>query len=216
MQKTQVQSLGQEDPLEKGMATHSSILAWRIPWTEEPGGRQSMMSQRVGHDWVTNTWGTRVPHGTGKELAISSIPILFLSSLWNPPQLGFAWSYRGPKWQSHCWIQAPLLSTQGIWHACSVLPCCSIPRLPTSVLSWIPPHSQSLLPDSSAWFLLIVPTTNTWNVTRLSPLITFPIILWTRPCFSHLVLRFQTPSYTQCQWIPDDSQGPLLPSVQDS
>ena len=50
MQKTQVQSLGQEDPLEKGMATHSSILAWRIPWTEEPGGRQSMMSQRVGHD----------------------------------------------------------------------------------------------------------------------------------------------------------------------
>ena len=41
---------GQEDPLEKGMATHSSILAWRIPWTEEPGGLQSMGSQRVGHD----------------------------------------------------------------------------------------------------------------------------------------------------------------------
>ena len=45
-----VQSLGQEDPLEKGMATHSSILAWRIPWAEEPGGLQSMRSQRVGHD----------------------------------------------------------------------------------------------------------------------------------------------------------------------
>ena len=45
MQETQVQSLGQEDPLEKEMATHSSILAWRIPWTEEPGGRQSMGSQ---------------------------------------------------------------------------------------------------------------------------------------------------------------------------
>ena len=42
MQETQVQSLGWEDPLEKGMATHSSILAWRIPWTEEPGGLQSM------------------------------------------------------------------------------------------------------------------------------------------------------------------------------
>ena len=42
MRETQVQSLGQEDPLEKGMATHSSILAWRIPWTEEPGGLQSM------------------------------------------------------------------------------------------------------------------------------------------------------------------------------
>ena len=45
-----VQSLGQEDPLEEGMATHSDILAWRIPWTEEPGGLQSIGSQRVGHD----------------------------------------------------------------------------------------------------------------------------------------------------------------------
>ena len=50
MPETQVQSLGREDPLEKRMATHSSILAWRIPWTEEPGGLQSMGSQRVRHD----------------------------------------------------------------------------------------------------------------------------------------------------------------------
>ena len=50
MQETRVQSLGWEDPLEKEMATHSSILAWRIPWTEEPGGLQSMGLQRVGHD----------------------------------------------------------------------------------------------------------------------------------------------------------------------
>ena len=50
MQETWVQFLGWEDPLEKGMATHSSILAWRIPWTEEPGGLQSMGPQRVGHD----------------------------------------------------------------------------------------------------------------------------------------------------------------------
>ena len=50
MQETQVRSLGWEDPLEKGMATHSSILTWRIPWTEEPGGLQSMGLQRVGHD----------------------------------------------------------------------------------------------------------------------------------------------------------------------
>ena len=48
--------VGWEDPLEKGMATHSNILAWRIPCTEEPGGLQSMGSQRVGHDWVTNTF----------------------------------------------------------------------------------------------------------------------------------------------------------------
>ena len=50
MQETQVQSLGWEDSLEKGMAIHSSILAWRIPWTEEPGRLQSMGSQRVGHN----------------------------------------------------------------------------------------------------------------------------------------------------------------------
>ena len=50
MQEIRVQSLGWEDPLEKEMVTHSSILAWRIPWTEEPGGLQTMRSQRVGHD----------------------------------------------------------------------------------------------------------------------------------------------------------------------
>ena len=50
MQETRLQSLGQEGPLEKGLATHSSILAWRIPWTEGPGGLQSMGSQRVRHD----------------------------------------------------------------------------------------------------------------------------------------------------------------------
>ena len=54
MQETWVRSLGQEDPLEKEMATHSSILAWRIPWTEEPGGLQSMGSQRVRHDWASS------------------------------------------------------------------------------------------------------------------------------------------------------------------
>ena len=50
MRETRVRSLGQEDPLEKETATHSSILAWKIPWTEEPGELQSMGPQRVGHD----------------------------------------------------------------------------------------------------------------------------------------------------------------------
>ena len=54
LQETWVQSLGQEDPLEKRMATHSSILAWRTTWTEESGGIQSMGSQRVRHDWATS------------------------------------------------------------------------------------------------------------------------------------------------------------------
>ena len=53
MRKTWVQSLGQEDPLEKEVATHSSIFAWNTPWTEEPNRLQSMGSQRVGHDLAT-------------------------------------------------------------------------------------------------------------------------------------------------------------------
>ena len=57
MQKTwvQFQTLGREDPLEKAMATHSSILAWRIPWSKEPGGLQSKRLQRIRHYWATNT-----------------------------------------------------------------------------------------------------------------------------------------------------------------
>ena len=56
MQETQVPSLGWEDTLEKGMATHFNNLAWRIPWTEEPGGLQSIGLQRVEHDWAINTF----------------------------------------------------------------------------------------------------------------------------------------------------------------
>ena len=71
VQETSIQSLGWADLLEKGMATHSSILAWRIPRTEEPYGLWSMGSQRVRHDWMTNTfigyecWRA---HGTGRAL----------------------------------------------------------------------------------------------------------------------------------------------------
>ena len=56
MQGTWVPSLGREDPLKKETAALSSILAWEIPWTEEPGGLQSMGSQRIRHDWATNTF----------------------------------------------------------------------------------------------------------------------------------------------------------------
>ena len=76
----QVQSLGQEDPLEESIATHSSIPAWRIPRTEEPGGLQSMGSQRVGHDRVTNPfiffmYVVRQGSSVFKRAAI--VPILF-------------------------------------------------------------------------------------------------------------------------------------------
>ena len=75
MKETWVRSLGREDPLEKEMATHSSILAWRIPWSEELGGLQSMGSQRVGHDW-----------GTSLSLSLSAHPTkeknILKTSLW--------------------------------------------------------------------------------------------------------------------------------------
>ena len=63
MWETRVQSLGREDPLENEMATHSSTLAWIIPWTEEPGRLQSMGSQRVRHDWVTSLLWVTQPSG---------------------------------------------------------------------------------------------------------------------------------------------------------
>ena len=56
MQEAWVHSLGQKDPLEKGMAIHSSIRAWKIPWTEEPGRLQSLELERIGLDWETNTF----------------------------------------------------------------------------------------------------------------------------------------------------------------
>ena len=62
MQETQVRSLGREDPLEKDMTTQSSILAWRIPWTEASGGLQSMGSQRVRYDITTNTFTVSLSH----------------------------------------------------------------------------------------------------------------------------------------------------------
>ena len=72
MGETWVQSLGWEDPLEKGKATHSSILAWRIPWTEDPGGLQSMGLQRVGHDCVTKL-NIEITCGSGVGLVESPL-----------------------------------------------------------------------------------------------------------------------------------------------
>ena len=81
MQQTQVRSLSTEDPLEKGMATHSSILAWRIPWTKEPGELQSMGSQRVGHDWATNTFTSLSMMPSCNEFGSVSSSLNFWNSL---------------------------------------------------------------------------------------------------------------------------------------
>ena len=74
MRETQFQSLGGEDPLEKEMAPHSSILAWRIPWTEEPGRLQSMGLQRVRHDWATSLSLPLHPTPLGHHRALSWAP----------------------------------------------------------------------------------------------------------------------------------------------
>ena len=86
VKETRVQSLGWEDPLQEGMVTHSSILTWRIPWTEMPGGLQSMGSQRVRHDWSnwahtsiqaeskwkTPGWGKRIHEGCKSRISLVS------------------------------------------------------------------------------------------------------------------------------------------------
>ena len=89
-QETGVQCLGWDDPLEKEMATHFSILAWRIPWTGEPGGLQSMGSQRVGHDLLTKQQITTTTRNYIQYLVIpisASVCISYSSSLmtimWN-------------------------------------------------------------------------------------------------------------------------------------
>ena len=83
MRETWVWSLGQEDPLEKEMVTHSSNLAWRISWTGKPGRLQSMGSQRVGHDWATSLF------------FISFLSLHFLYFLFSPLYLCFVSVYSG-------------------------------------------------------------------------------------------------------------------------
>ena len=82
--ETWVPSLGREDPLEKAMATHSSTLAWKIPWMEEPGRLQSMGLQRVGHDWVTSLTEPLI----GKVCQSLNLKLLLSPQCWIPA-LGF-------------------------------------------------------------------------------------------------------------------------------
>ena len=87
--ETWVRSLGQEDPLEKGMATHSSILAWRIPWTEEPAGLQSMGSQSVRHDGATFTFFSGFPGDSdGKQSACNAGDLVSIPGLGRSPGEG--------------------------------------------------------------------------------------------------------------------------------
>ena len=117
MWETQVQSLGREDPLEKGMEIHSSILAWEIPWTEEPGGLQSLGSQRVKHNWATNTFTFSRPWC--REVSADEACTQILG-------LGCKLSSQVPRW-SHRWV---MVGAQG-------LPGLSLPFYIFTWLSWV-------------------------------------------------------------------------------
>ena len=117
MQETQVLCLGQEDPLEKEMATHSSTLAWKISWIEDPGRLQSMESQRVGHDWATFTfkvlfsWRLSLFHykvGSMKMVGLRRI----VFSLLNTRKLSLTWILQ-------------------------LVPCDRMPMILFKILSWV-------------------------------------------------------------------------------
>ena len=93
VQETWVRFLGWKDPLEKEITTHSSILAWKIPWTEDPGRLQSMGLQRIGHDWATNTFtfsrqgrkmgnGWSVEHSEHRQCLLIKFVVVYGHSLW--------------------------------------------------------------------------------------------------------------------------------------
>ena len=129
MRETRVRSLGQEDPLEKEMATHSSTLAWKIPWMEEPDGLQSMGSQRVGQDWMISLHFTSVsfqrrplgyrikdtqwwtpPHSHLRVTCFSSkFKVHWSQDLWN----------KESAWSGDLKTSGPLpLYTRGVGNAC--------------------------------------------------------------------------------------------------
>ena len=114
MQETTVQSLGQEDPLEKGMATYSSILAWESPWTEEPGGLQSSGWQRAGHNWVTNCFTFMLSETSiwGKNMRDELWFLRFGNVLWRTE---FSFFIR---------LNKKLSRTSSVIHFCSSLDSC--------------------------------------------------------------------------------------------
>ena len=117
MRETWVQSLGQEDPLDKEMATHSSTLAWKIPWMEEPGRLESMESQRVGHDWATSlSLFTFHFHVLEKEMATHSSVLA-----WRIPRTGEPGGLlsMGLHRVGHDWSN---LAAAGIFHYTSMPP----------------------------------------------------------------------------------------------
>ena len=136
MQKTWVQSLGREDLLEKKMATPSSVLAWRIPWAEEPGGLQSMVWQWVGHDWLTNTRGRRYIHFTPSSLWSCTLTLIW-SLLEKVPNMEGKMCPGDTLFKFRIVLKER--SHRGCMHACSVASYVS-----NSVILWTVTHQAPL------------------------------------------------------------------------
>ena len=161
MKETSVQSLGQENPLEKEMASHSSILAWRIPWTEEPDRLQSMGLQRLGRDWVTNTFLGFPGSSAGKESACNVGP-------WFDSCVGKI-SWRRAMLPTAVFMGFPCASDseESVWN---VEDLCSIPgwgdpleegmAIYSSIVAWRIPM------DRGAWCATVHGVTKSW--TQLS------------------------------------------------
>ena len=114
VQETWVQSPGWEDPLEKRMATHSSTFAWRIPWTEEPGGLQSMGLQRVRHDWVTFTFreeSKEIPWHF--QLHVDRAALAHRQSLRQPKE-GAVGSQTNTQWSGWNWRKGSVQRSHGV------------------------------------------------------------------------------------------------------
>ena len=155
MPETHVQSLGGEDLLEKDIAIHSSILAWRVPWTEEPGGLWSIGSQRVGHDWVTNH--AHMQEKLFLELSLGFLGLLSFTSSFLHFKinihiccLGFPGSSIGK--ESNCNARMQVLFTKQCSTLCDPMNCNSTGSsvhgiLQARILEWVAiPFSRGIFP----------------------------------------------------------------------
>ena len=152
--ETWVLALGWDDPLEKEMSTHSSILAWKIPWTEEPGRLQSMRLQRVGHDWVTSIsflswhllfgWGrvTNLCHWVERGRNRSDVCHLWMKALnhwWETSQSPLPFHEWPPSSSNSTGVEVRTQLTQSQCVVCAwnleVIWCCNINSLPWLIQS---------------------------------------------------------------------------------
>ena len=178
-----VHSLDGEDPLEKGMATHPSILAWRIPWTEEPGGLQSMGSHRVGHNWsdFTCTHENCIVSLTclgAKHLEEFLLISLFLGFLESSDLiLSILWEQLETEERKTCWTSRWFLPLSGLpcWLRWPALQDIQVP-----FLGWEDPLKKGIAPHSSI-LVWRIPWTEGVDTTECLPLylslpFTFPTV----------------------------------------